>query len=321
MEYILVLGYGWSGSSAVVDLLKEYRNTKEVPIEFRLIKDPYGLMDLRYNLVDRWDPLNIDIAIKNFQWHTKYLNQKEDKFHYGLGYSTVLGTKFEEATKRFVNNIVKLCYTSYWFFFSYQPGFKYFFNKLLRKFRIKKLDQNMYYSNIDGKQFDQYCKEYINDIFGSYCEDNLMILDQSVPAQYLDEASHYFDNYKMVLVDRDPRDIYCDLIKCNGLIGKELKKGDNVDLFVDWFLGFRKKNEKIKKDNLLRVSFEDLVNNYEEKVKEIERFIGFDSSAHINAKQYFDPQKSKHNIGLWKDYSNQDAMNEIAKRLPQYIND
>ena len=321
MKYLLVLGYGWSGSSAVVDLLKEYQGTKDVPIEFRLIKDPKGLMDLRYNIVDRWDPLNIDIAIRDFLWHTKYLNQNISRFHfhYGLEYGSVLGSKFEEETNNFINKITKLTYSSYWFYFNYEPGLKYFTKKLLRKLRISKLEKEMYYCNIDGEQFDTYCKDYINSIFSDYCGDNLLILDQSIPAQYLSEASHYFDDYKMILVDRDPRDIYCDLIKCNGLIGQELKKTDNVGLFVDWFLGFRKKNKTFKSDKLLRVSFEELVNNYDETVKTIETFVGFNDSLHVDKKHFFDPEKSKQNVGLWKDYANQDAMSEIAKCLPHYI--
>ena len=52
MNVILTAGYGYSGSSAVVDLLKEYDNCDSISdnFEFRLIKDPGGLEDLRYHL-------------------------------------------------------------------------------------------------------------------------------------------------------------------------------------------------------------------------------------------------------------------------------
>ncbi len=65
-RYILIAGYGWSGSSAVVDLLNEIDGFYEPHVEFRLLKDPYGLIDLRHALVEHWDILNSDIAIRDF---------------------------------------------------------------------------------------------------------------------------------------------------------------------------------------------------------------------------------------------------------------
>jgi len=43
IKFIAVSGYGWSGSSAVVDLFRELENVKCVDTEFRLIRDPYGV--------------------------------------------------------------------------------------------------------------------------------------------------------------------------------------------------------------------------------------------------------------------------------------
>lgn len=41
LNYIYVLGYGWSGSSVIVDLLKEYDCILVPDLEFRLIKERY----------------------------------------------------------------------------------------------------------------------------------------------------------------------------------------------------------------------------------------------------------------------------------------
>lgn len=319
MKYLLILGYGWSGSSAVFDLLNEYENVDSIPIEFRIIKDPYGLMDLRYNLISRWDPLNVDKCIKNFIWHAKYLNQKVDKFHFGLGYSSVLGPSFKEATDVFLKSIIKLNYSGYWFFFDYESGFKLIKKKVLRRLHFKKAEETMYYSDVNSQQFDECCKEYIDNIFKDYCKKDFLILDQAIPAQYPNEAKHFFKDFKVIIVDRDPRDVFCDLINDGGLIGQELRKTNNVDFFVDWFLKYRKKYQETDDTNIKRISFEELVENYDKTVEDIENFIGLNSTMHLNKKKYFDPDKSIHNIGLWKSYNKRNQIEEIASRLSQYI--
>ena len=73
-QYVCVLGYGWSGSSAVVDLLKEFEENWDPEVEFRILKDPHGVMDLEHTLVDQWDALNVDIAIRDFLDFATFLN-------------------------------------------------------------------------------------------------------------------------------------------------------------------------------------------------------------------------------------------------------
>ncbi len=46
ITYLAIGGYFYSGSSAVVDLLKEYRGFYESGSEIRIINDPYGLIQL-----------------------------------------------------------------------------------------------------------------------------------------------------------------------------------------------------------------------------------------------------------------------------------
>ena len=74
LKYICVSGYGWSGSGAVVDLLQEFEGYVSLDIEFRLIKDAYGISDLENFLVYNWDVLRSDKAVKDFLWFTRVLN-------------------------------------------------------------------------------------------------------------------------------------------------------------------------------------------------------------------------------------------------------
>lgn len=324
MKYILVLGYGWSGSSAVVDLLKEYESVYQIPVEFRLIKDPGGLMDLRYNIVDRWDPLNVDIAIKRFIWHNDKLNRKAKKipFRYGLNYSVDLGDDFANASSTFLNDICSNNYYGDWFYFYYDKNTRDWLSEGV-KARLLKKDSNqlMYYSNVTGEEFDKYSKKYINSIFENHRNNKeYVILDQAVPSQDPLQAEHYFDDYKIIIVDRDPRDNYCDLVNNGGLVGPELEQDNGVSFFRNWFLEYRKNlKNALKSDSIRYVKFEDLVYEYDKLTKEIEKFVGLNPEDHLHKREFFNPDISKKNIGIWKKYKDQQKMDEIKRTIPEFL--
>lgn len=324
MKYVLVLGYGWSGSSAVIDLLTEYDKVDLVQTEFRLIKDYGGLIDLRYHLVENWDQLNADLAIKEFAWFSKCLGTVSKGFpvRFGLGYSKSISKDYFTETEKYISKIAPVKHKGHWFYFDYSKSKpRLFKEKALRKLgRKKPFEEDMYYSGISAEQFDALSKEYINSLFKQNDKgNNIVILDQAVPTQNLDSASHFFDDYKIIVVDRDARDIYCDLVNANGLIGPELGKNNDVSFYKDWFLRNRNREQKFDKSKVQFISFEELINSYDETVKKIESFVGLNETDHVKKKQFFNPDVSKKNIGIWKNYNNQDVIDLIKKELPDYI--
>ena len=63
ITYLAIGGYFYSGSSAVVDLLKEYRGFYESGSEIRIINDPYGLIQLERALIEDWNWIRAAMAI------------------------------------------------------------------------------------------------------------------------------------------------------------------------------------------------------------------------------------------------------------------
>lgn len=324
--YVPVLGYGWSGSSAVVDFLREFSVTWEPGVEFRLIKDPYGLMDLKYNIIDRWEPLNVDIAIKNFLWFTYHLNVQGGRFKLsnGLGYERVWGDKFLEMTKEFVNKIAPFKYDSNWHFLEFQKSKQeVLYNKINKiwPFLQKKIPK-LFYAQLDRDDFDRLCKEYIDGLMSVIIDEDKthVVLDQAVPIQNLEVASDYFSNYKAIVVDRDPRDQYVDLINSNMLIGADIKRTHDVDKFITWFLPYRKNQNIIKQmDNVKLIRFEQLIMDYKETSKEIMDFLGLDDGQHVGRLTRLKPEESAKNIGLWKDYPYPEEIKYIEGKLKAYI--
>ena len=74
MNFVSVVGYGWSGSSAYIELLKELNGISALPGEFRIARDPYGLVYLEDSLVHNWDFIGHDIAIRNFLEYCEMLS-------------------------------------------------------------------------------------------------------------------------------------------------------------------------------------------------------------------------------------------------------
>lgn len=322
-QFFLVSGYGWSGSSAVVDLLKEYDCNIEPGIEFRLIKDPYGINDLHNSLIVKRDPLNYDIALKDFLWFIEMLNRKPSKFKFGLNYETYFGNNFATLSEEFVSKLINYKYESFWWMFDIK---KHWADVLLEKLRRKFLKHKtqptyMYFSNISDEKFCQLANEYIEKLFARHLNDKVsnIILDQAISILNATNEMRFFKNRKLIIVDRDPRDIYTDLCLGGFLIGDELLQKRDARMYVDWHKAWRVNDVKLDNcSDILRLNFEDVILNYDETLEKIESFLGLESRHHINSMKFLDINRSKNNIGIWKNFMNKEELSIFDKYLSMY---
>lgn len=326
-QYVIVAGYVWSGSSAVVDLLKEYKGAWEANNEFRLIKDPYGLSDLRYHLIESWDPLNSDNAVKDFLWLVKHLNHTNSKLSLvsGLGYGSEnsFGDKFMIETYKFIDRICDFRYSGSWWMSDFKKSKMQFLLKKIRGRLGLVKNESMYFVSCTEDEFDNAVQEYLNALFlhrSQIDKDGFAILDQALPAQNPGLLNNYFQNSKMIIVDRDPRDIYIETIQGGVLIGPELETNNDISLFVKWHKQYRKNIKNIKNTkNIMIINFEEIVTNYENSVKKIEEFIGINSKKHVLYRQKFNPDISKNNVGKWRNYQDKVAIKKIEEELSEYL--
>lgn len=306
-KFFLVSGYCWSGSSAVVDLLKEYSCNIEPGIEFRLIKDPYGINDLYNALVVKRDPLNYDIAIKDYLWFVDALNRKPTRLKPGLNYQAFFGNNLVAYTKEFINKLVEYQYDSYWWMFELKKDpVKIIEEKIKRKFFNITEQPRMFFSDISEEDFcnetNNYIKKLLVGKYGTNFTKNI-ILDQAVSVFNASNEMKFIKNSKLIVVDRDPRDVYTDLCKGGFLIGEQLMKSRNPMMYVEWHNAWRKNSYLLNNNNdILQLRFEDVIFNYSETVKKIEDFLGLDASLHVDIGKYLDINISKKNVGIWKDF-------------------
>lgn len=330
-RYILVAGYGWSGSSTIADFVREFSVGYGNELEFDVIRNPYGLLDLEVSLVQRWNLLYVDIAIKNFLWLVKNLNETRGRFKlsYGEQYEKIWGKKFLEISHRFVERLTSFQYRNSWYFLKWQESkMDLFFEKILRILRLwpffEKIPDAYYIRPMDHETFCRMAREYINELIDVVVEKNVthVCLDQAIPVQYIQVAHDYFEDWRAVVVDRDPRDIYVNMIKRKTIIGMEFALTHDVSKFITWFLDSRRNQEQLKNmENVKFYRFEKLVNEYENCCSELIDFLGLDESQHILKKKYFNPDVSRKKIGMWKTYPRQEEIRIIERDLKEYINE
>ena len=322
VQYICIVGYGWSGSSAVVDLMKEFEGNWDPEAEFRIIPEPHGVVDLEHVLFDRWDAQNVDIAIQDFLELAGFLNQNEGKFRRGINYDEKFHGKFMEATETFINEITNYRYDSYWWIYNFRmPYSKWLIKKIVNKIIPQKYIETMYFSDIDREEFYQAVKRYMKnlvEIVGDGNECRNIILDQAVQPQHPLKAFDYFDNVKVIIVDRDPRDIYCDMVELKKLVGHDIAFTHDASKFVKWHRKYRE-NDHIQHDRILRIQFEDLILHYEDTVKQIVDFVGDDTMTHVEKLKHFDPTVSRKNVGKYLSFPFQDEIQVLEKELAEYL--
>jgi hypothetical protein len=325
-NYICVSGYGWSGSSACVDLLKEFEGFGALQGEFRIAKDPYGLRDLEGSLVHNWDFIRHDVAIRDFLAFCKVLSRETGLFSkVGKNFANKLNIDFMLESKSYINRLTNMTYLGDTFVHRYNiPAYKNFIMKARSKLG-KNNAKLMYFARPNEVDFIRETRDYIDSLFVNYMsieKINTLVLDQAIPPTNIIGTSKYFKNIKIIIVDRDPRDIYVNMIRGRGLLGPELIKRDSVDKYIKWHKQLRRSSVSDRNNidinkHVLRLNFEDLVLNYNDSILRIKDFLEIDMQ-HNQKLMHFDPSYSIKNIGLWREYKNQSIMHDIGSELKDY---
>jgi hypothetical protein len=320
LKYVAVSGYGWSGSGAVVDILKEVEGFKSPDIEFRLFSDPGGILDLETFLVYEWDLLRSNAAINDFIELCHIYNRPQTRYQYGGNARMKLTKNFIKYSLDYVASLSSFSYYGNSMIFSYNLSkIEYFLKKYLNdKLKLQRI------SRPNKQEFTDKTKLFLNKIFTDFAKGNntgTIILDQVIPviSNTTEMVMKYFENIKLIVVDRDPRDIYVELDKYKTLFVNYDDELESVYKYIEWFKTLRANN--LHGPQVKCIKFENLVNNYEEILLQIVSFIDVDIAMHKNKFMYFIPQESKNNIGIWRNYKSPKVMALLSSELREYCYD
>lgn len=323
-KIITCASYGGTGSSAITDLLKEFRNCKSFgDFEFSFLHYPNGVRDLELNILNRNNRLNTGYSIYKFL----EMNKKIEK-----AYLNYFGSDFLELSENYIKNISNISWKGTSELYSNDENLilKFMYrvvNKILRiivpkkeGLYFQKKNYKMFCSYVSEEKFYKETKKYLEELFQRLKvekEYENLVLDQLIPSSDINSYLNYFDDIKVIVVDRDPRDLYI----LNREFWKEGWIPEDIDTYIEYFKIIREHQnyEEENKEKILRIKFEDLIYFYDDTLNDIIKFLGLDERDHILKKKYFDPQISIKNTNLRNKYSKYSAeIKKIEEKLKKF---
>lgn len=338
--FLSVTGYYGSGSSAIVDFLNGYRTCAIASptdiYEHTPFYMPGGLFDLAGLLLSPYvSPYTSDKAINAFIACAKRLNN--NNFGWFGSYKHYYGDEYMNMVDKFVRKIaVERDRNNA----SHVKSVKFSPIKVLLQIaakvvynrKVHKWGRNYVYDKEPGffslpteEEFYEAAKEYTLH-YMKMCSvgDSVNIFDHLIWPQQSKVVDRLFpDNFKVIIVDRDPRDVF--------LLNKYFWFKPPVStappffpteepLFIDEW----RRTVVLKKNtnNVLHVQFENFVYNFNEEKARIEAFLGLDSTDYDYTKSLFDPSKSIENTQIFRfspQWDNEVAV--ISKSLSEYLYD
>lgn len=324
--------YG-TGSSAVTDLIREFNCVDcKGEYEVRFIHDPDGISDLEYNIIENPNRHNSSNSIKRFLKTMENL----DHIWFIKRYRNKFGKSFLDLVYQYIDEITVCNYRGSWHYDVYDRGKLFYIvsrisanihvmlNKYLRLPLIQGYDlipksEKAYLPTIHEDSFLEATHNFLDRFISSISDSNkrFVFLDQLVPPSNFERYIRYFKRIKIVLVERDPRDIY--------IMEKHVWKGRvapvyDINKYCEWYKWTRKlyQNEPLP-GCVLKIQFEDLVYYYNKTVDMIKEHFKLENQLQDNAFKFFNPDISISNTQTWKNFPIEDKnIKIIENELKEY---
>ena len=167
------------------------------------------------------------------------------------------------------------------------------------------------------QEYRKIAKNYITSFLKTFKSKEFLVLDQVLTTfePDIDKKLEYFGDFKLICVYRDPRDTYV-----TGILNNEDWMPKNPKDFVKWYLrrGVKKYIET-RHPNMMCVRFEDFILSHDKTTKEIMDFLGLNRLNWNKKGNFFIPEVSIKNVGLYKNYKRQNEIKYIEDNLSDFI--
>ena len=334
-EIITCTGYGFTGSSAATNILEEFENIESLNAEFEctFLHEPDGIQDLE-NALREGHRLKCDLAIKRFLRLANTLNKQRPFRKY-------FNNNFVRHSEAFIDSICTAHWNGNWHRGSdtiklskedllyYNLAKQVFLNEYsYSRYSLFEPDtwhpayhirNKSYYAHFTDS-FYYKAQEYVGNLIAEIAlrvGPKKILIDQFFPAYNISAYLNYAPDTKIIIVDRDPRDMY---VLNKSSWGESYIPTDNVDVFINWYRGIRfsQKKEALN-TNVILFRFEDFVFNYENSLERLKIFLSLKDEEHIKKLNYFDPAQSIKNTYKFKNYPQwKDDVLKIEHELPEY---
>lgn len=334
MKIVTCASYYGTGSSAIVDYVSEYSNVFSCTnMELRFIEDPDGIAELEYNLVDNFNRHNSGHSLKRYRRLVDFYSGNL----LGKKLSSIFGNYWKKRSYQYIEELTDFSFPGWWMYDLYDKGPNYYFrkrilNKLLsitfwrnrpdRVLNTMKGEMTLC-SHPTEEEFVAKTQNYIHDLLISVLPEDrdTIVVDQLLAPTNISKHLKYFkDDIKVIIVDRDPRDIYIleKYVWKSGMIPSD------VVLFCKWFMYTRshRDSDNLQTPNIRFIQFEDMIYKYEITTHELAEWVGLNEDKHFGKFMNFNPSKSKNNTRMWEKISvPRKELEYIENKLGDYLYD
>jgi hypothetical protein len=338
--HIDLIGLGNSGKGAVADFLSEFNCIKSMSndFEFNLIRVPGGLFDLNLYMNERFTAIYSDDAIRRFRKvtirlgsRTGFYGLQEIKNSAGFSYENFF-PGFKNLTNDLIKNLVIYEYKGLWPYTLLSDNtLNLIWKRIRNKFIPLLSNDNILYAY--NHEASGLIKNYFYEILklGIGKDDHQYFLtNNAFELTLLDSQLNLFDNSKCIIVVRDPRDTYINIVKGNrnmsSLYSKLNPYGFNLNCVNDidnYIFNQRLLLQKLKTvntDKCLIVDFNEFVLNYDTVREKICVFLGIALDSHSRPMSKFKPGVSAKNINFYKEFYKEKEVVKLQSQLKDLWN-
>jgi hypothetical protein len=294
-----VNGFFWSGSSAIVDFLSDFKCIGRVPYEFNDFRRIGWIGDL---IVQPSQAIYVS-TLKDF--------------------IRVNGRAPKSKIHRFKELLWQTLY----------PSRSSSLKTLEKRYNLL-FDLYDYLATTSSKS-DRIAQanRWIEAVSECYApKKDFVIFDQPLRiCQHSDIWRGVFEPFKLILIYRDPRDQFADIINRKKLYDDFINAEDLGELFgrshddaMSYHINLLKKKLLVARDNYasksdtLLMSFESFIENHAEKSQQIIEFLGFTNTEKIQTQQPFRFEESKKNIGIYDKVLSKNDLFQLEEVLSIY---
>jgi len=332
-KIIIPTGYMGSGSSAVTDLISEFKgySADNGSFEYVFLHCPNGVFDLEDKLLIGNNATRSDEAIHSFRDMMEQLYKT--KFWWPANYKKFLSEDFMNITNEYLDELIQYRPNDFWYM-QEKLTFVMFVQMCVRKVvrivtgdkvRLKRplRYEPMEVSMVSREQFYSASRKYLAKILKEMgIEEKNLILDQLLLPFNLHRMENYFDeNAECFVIERDPRDMFISNKYIWRYRGDVVPYPTDVKDFCEYYKRLRAMEQKTDNPHVHRLHFEDLIYKYEESIEYISKVLGVSKEAHWKKGTCFIPEKSIHNTQMFRKEEYRDEMEIIERELKEYLYD
>ena len=312
MDYFFVSvgGSYKTGSSAVIDLLREYPQTRVIEGEFK----PFGGEFVR---------LVQDLAAGRSCDRQRLVALTKTVLGYGKK-PTIANKIFSRVVRTVEPHLPELLRTSdtikrsgrnaYFDTDGVFPDYREATNELFCELTALNDDVRVN-GPIARETLTDALRRFFFRLLSPVENTDLTVVDQLIKPQMVGIAP-FMPFARIVIVTRDPRDQFCDIVRRRNTKSR-FRGADRARVFVeDYKKRYHSEDELLREnsDNVLRIRFEDLVYWYTETTERLERFLNLQPDPG-RRQESFDPEIAIANTCLFRDHEDEHEIALIERGL------